>query len=79
MTKHWKGAIDLKKKYKLEKGTAPIMPTTALEKFLDIFLLLIFLICFIFKIFITPLIFIYITYYYLAKKTLFLKQIPYII
>ena len=73
MTKHWKGAIDLKKKYKLEKGTvwnwtAPIMPTTALEKFLDIFLLLTFLIFFIFKIFITPLIFIYITYYYLAKK-----------
>ena len=43
-TKRWKGPVDLEKKYKLEKGTVwnwtvPALPTTALEKFLDIFLL----------------------------------------
>ena len=31
-----------------------------------------------FNFFITPLTFIFITYYYLAKKTLFLKEISYI-
>ena len=76
--------MDLEKKYKLEQGTVwnwtdPTRPSTAPEKFLDIFLLLSFLIFLIFKFFITPLIFIFITYYYLAKKeTLFLKQISYI-
>ena len=48
------------------------------EKFLDIFLLLSLFNCFKFKSLMTPLIFIFITYYYLAKKTLFLKQISYI-
>jgi len=44
------------------------MPTTAPEKFLDIFYYYHFKIFVIFKFFITLLIFIFITYYYLAKK-----------
>ena len=47
-SKHWKGPIDLEKTYKLEQGTIwnwidPTLPSTAPEKFLDIFLLLPFL------------------------------------
>ena len=69
MTKHWKGPIDLEKKYKLEQGTIwnwtdLTLPFTAPEKFLDIFLLLAFFNFFIFMFFITPLIFTDITYYY---------------
>ena len=65
LTKHWRGPIDLENKYKPEQGTIwnwtdPTLPSTAPEKFLDIFhyyhLLTIF---FIFKFFITPLIFIF--------------------
>ena len=42
LTKHWKGPIDLEKKYKLEQGTIwkwtdPTHLSTAPEKFLDIF------------------------------------------
>ena len=56
--------------YKLEQKiiwdwTDPTLPSTAPEKFLDIFYYYHF---FIFKFFITPLIFIFKTYYYLAKK-----------
>ena len=62
---HWKGPIDLEKKYKLEQGTIwnwtdHTLPSTAPEKFLDIFYYYNFF--FIFKFFITPLIFIFITY-----------------
>ena len=47
MSKHWKGPIDLEKKYKLEQGTIwnwtdSTPPSKAPEKFLDIFLLLSF-------------------------------------
>ena len=47
LTKHWKGPVELEKKYKLKQGTIwnwtdPTLPTTAPEKFLDIFLLLSF-------------------------------------
>ena len=81
---HWlhrKGPIDLEKKYKLEQGTIlnwtdPTLPSTAPEKFLDIFYYYHF---FIFKFFITPFIFIFKTNYYLGKKTLFLKQISYML
>ena len=65
--------MDLEK-YKLEQGTIwnwtdPTLPSTAPEKFLDIFYYYHFLIIFfIFKLFSTPLIFIFKTYYYLAKK-----------
>ena len=80
---HWKGPIDLEKKYKLEQGTIrnwtdPTLPAAAPEKFLDIFLQLSFFNYFIFKFFITPLIFIFKTYYYFAKKNYFLKQTIYI-
>ena len=53
-----------------EDELTPHLPQQ-LEKFLDVFLLLSFL---IFKFSIIPLILIFITYYYLAKP-LFLKQI----
>ena len=48
--KHWEEPINLEKKYKLEQVTIwnwtdSILPTTAPEIFLDIFLLLSFLIC----------------------------------
>ena len=66
--------MDLEKKYKLEQGTIwnwtdPTLPSTAPEKFLDIFYYYhFFIIIFnVFKFFITPLIFIFIIYYYLAK------------
>ena len=73
---HWKGPIDLEKKYKLEQGTIrnwtdPTLPAAAPEKFLDIFLQLSFFNYFIFKFFITPLIFIFKTYYYFAKNLFF--------
>ena len=66
------GAYDLEKKCKLEQGTIwnwtdSTLPSTAPEKFLDIFYYYHFLIK-KFKSFITPLIFIFKTYYYLAKK-----------
>ena len=56
-------------------------PHTALNNFREILrciLLLSILIFLNFKFFITALIFTFKTYYYLAKKTLFLKQISYI-
>ena len=71
---HRKGPIDLEK-YKLDqetiwKWTDPTLPTTIPEKVLDIFLLFYYDSLFfeIFKSSITPLILIFITYYYFAKK-----------
>ena len=52
-----------------EKELTPTLPTTAPEKLLDIYLLLsLFTFFKKSKSFITPLNFIFVTYYYLAKK-----------
>ena len=78
---HWKGPIDLEKKCNLEQGTIwnwtdPTLPSTAPEKFLDIFYYFHFL-TFNFKVLYYSFNFHFITYCYLSKKTLFLKQISY--
>ena len=79
---HWKGPIDPERKYRWNKELSETemthtLPSTAPEKFLDIFYYYHFLIFFNFKFLITPLIFIFKTYYFLEKKKRlhFLKKI----